>query len=212
MEFNDPEVCAFGGQQADQMQYQVLGVHVVGQLAVHLDLDGGRDLDIEDAPERPDRSHLGGANAESERPQGSVRRGVAVGAQHDLPRPNIAVFGQYLVTDAADVATHVVKFGNPLLPHELAGPLLVGRGLGRFRRHPVIENNRDPVRVPDRGLEPGILVDRLELVDDQRRVFMRHRQVHRRLEDFTDGYRPPPGGPCEQFLYVCHAHLVSSSE
>ena len=182
MELDDLEVGALGGQLADQVQDQVLGRDVALELALADHLDGPRHLDVQHLAQGPDRGHLGGADAEGEGAQGAVAGGVAVGADHDAARPHVAELGQDLVADAAAVAADVVELGDPLLGHEVADLLLVAGRLRAFGRHAVVEDDGDPGRVPDLGLEPRVLVDLVELVDDQGAVLVRHGQVDPGLE------------------------------
>ena len=97
---------------------------------------------------------------------------MAVGAHQYLSRPDIAVLGQDLVADAANIAADVVKLGNALVPDEVPHLLLVRGGLGRLGRHAMIKDDRDTVRIPDVRLPAGIAEDLVELVDDQRRVLV----------------------------------------
>jgi hypothetical protein len=45
-------------------------------------------------------------------------------------------------------------------------------------------------------VKAGVLVDFEKLVDDQRRIFVRHGQVHARLDDLAGFYRGRTGGAC----------------
>ncbi len=159
-------------------------------------LDRRRDFHVQGPAQRPDRSHLGGANAVGERTQRAVTGGVAVRADHHRPGQDVAVLRQDLVADAALVAADIVELADALLGHELAHLLLVGGGLGALGRDAVIEDDRDPLRVPDLGVQAGALIDLLELVEDQGRILVRHRQVDARLEHiarFYGGLARSPG-------------------
>ena len=78
------------------------------------------------------------------------------------------------------------NFVMPWLADELADLLLVGRGLRALGRDAVVEDDGDLRRIPDPRLEARALVDLEELVDDQRGVLVRHREIDRRLDHVTD--------------------------
>ena len=83
----------------------------------------------------------------------------------------MTALGENLVTDSA--AADVVEMRNSLSGDELANSLVSGRGLFRFGRNTVIQDNHDPVRVPNSG-HP----DLSEALTDQVGVFVRERDVH----------------------------------
>jgi hypothetical protein len=148
----DPGNWRLGGEEADEVEDQVLGTDVRCEAARDLDLDGLRHLDVEGHAEGPDAGHLGGADAEGEGVEGAVARGVGVGAHDDRAGPDVAVLGEDLVADAALVAADVVEAGDAVLRHELADLLLVARGLGGLGGHPMVEDDGD-LREPDHRLE-----------------------------------------------------------
>jgi len=207
VELDHLEVCAFGGELADQVQDQVLGVDPTRELAFDHYLDGARHFDIENTPQGPDRSHLRGPDAKSKGAERAVRGRVAVGAHHHLARPHVTVFGEDLVADAAHVTANVVEPGDSLLRDKIADLLVVGCRLRRLGGHAVVEDDRDPARIPHPRLPSGVPEDLVELVDNECSVLVRHRQVHRQLEDFPCFHASPPARPGEQLLYIGHAHI-----
>jgi hypothetical protein len=76
---------------------------------------------------------------------------MRIGSNHDGAGPDIAVFGQDLVADAADIAANIMKAGDLLGGDEVARFLLVGGGFGRLCRDAVVEDNGDPVCIPNDG-------------------------------------------------------------
>ncbi len=210
MELDDLEIRAFGGQFADQVQDQVLGRDVALELAFADHLDGARDFDVQHPPQGPDRGHLRGADAEGKSAQGAVAGGMAVGADHDVARPDIAEFGKDLVADAALVAADVMEFADPLLGHEIPDLFLVAGCLGTFGRHAVIEDDGDLARIPDLGFEPRVLVDLVELVDDQGPVLVRHGHVDPGFQHVSRLDRGLVGGLGQYLFNHCHSHVWTS--
>ena len=184
-----------------------LGSHEFGEPPLRDDLDGPRDLDVEDRAQGPDRGHLGRADAEGEGAEGAVARRVAVGADDDRPGTDIAVLGEDLVADAALVAPDVVELRDALLGDEFPDPLLVGRRLRALGGNPVIEDDGDPRGVPDLRLAARVLVDLLELVDDQRGVLVRHGQAHLGLDHVARPDRGLMRRPGQDLFDHRHAHI-----
>jgi hypothetical protein len=78
------------------------------------------------------------------------------------------------VADATFVAANLVKFRDALLGHEFANLLLIVRRFRAFRRHAVVENYRNLLRIPDTRFQPCVFKNLFELIDDERGVFVRH--------------------------------------
>jgi hypothetical protein len=76
------------------------------------------------------------------------------------------------VADAPLVAADVVELRDALRPDKLAHLALVRCGLGALRRHAVIEDDGDLLRVPDARFESRPVEDLRELVDHERRVLV----------------------------------------
>ena len=71
-------------------------------------------LALQDALGREDMAHLGGADAEGQRPESPVGAGVAVAADNRAPRTRQSQFRTDDVHDAAQLAVHVQQFNAGL--------------------------------------------------------------------------------------------------
>ena len=105
---------AAGADLGDDGQHDVLGRHAVGQRAAHVDGQGAEGLERQ----RLRGEHvldLGGADAEGERPEGAVRRGVAVAADDRHAGLGEAQLRADDVDDALVGVTHRIEADAELL-------------------------------------------------------------------------------------------------
>ncbi len=127
--------------------------------------------------QRPDTRHLGGADAERERAERAMTGRVGVGTHHHRARSNVAVFGQDLVADAADIAADVVELADTCAATNSRTffwfVAVFGDSAGT--RWSKMIATRDGSQICG---GPRALVDLQKLVDHQRGVLVRHGEVH----------------------------------
>ena len=147
---------AVGAELGDDPEHQVLGGDPVRQFAVHGDRHRGR-LGL---PQRLGGEHVldfGRPDAERERPERSVSRGVAVAADHGharLSQPELrADHVHHALLGAAErIERDPVRLAVLAQPRHLLGRQRIGdRPVRVYRRHIVVHRGHRQVRPADRA-------------------------------------------------------------
>ena len=99
---------ATGADASDDRQHDVLGGHARRRIAVDADFHGGRPR-LRQRLARQHVLHLGGADAEGQRAESTVRRGVAVTADHGHAGQRETLLGADDVHDALARIAHRVQ-------------------------------------------------------------------------------------------------------
>jgi hypothetical protein len=185
VELDDLVVGPFRRQMANEVEDEVLGCDMPVEPAAGDDLDRGGHFDVQHVAQRPHGRHFSGTDAEGEGPERAMTGRMAVGAGDEVTGPVVALVCHHLVADAASVAADVVELGDALPVYEFTDLLLVGRGFRALGRNSVIEDDGDLRRIPHASRETGAPVHVEELVDDQRGILVRHREIDRRLNHIT---------------------------
>ncbi len=177
---------------ADDPEDKVLRRHARPERPLDADRDRGRDLQPEPA-EGKDRGHLGRADPRGEGAHRAQHVRVGVGPDREIAGDDPAVLGQDLVADP--VLPDVVEVRQVRLLGELAqDPVQDCRPLGR-RRHPVVDSDDDPVRIPH-PLGPHLV----ERADRLRPLLVHHREVDRPLDDLARDHGTAAGRAGEDLL------------
>jgi hypothetical protein len=114
-----------------------------------------------------------------------MRRRMGVGPNDHHSGADISVLRQNLVANAAVITANFVKSPDAVIRDKLANSFLVRSGLCAFRRHAMVEDDRNPLRVPHVRNEACAVENFVKLVDYQGSIFMGHRQINRWFDDVT---------------------------